>query len=84
MIDAVFEEVIANAYVVQALERLGARHAIIWSAALRVSFGIYQGALACILIFAFGAIAAWIFRKYGRLSIPIVAHVAANAAMILG
>jgi membrane protease YdiL (CAAX protease family) len=83
-IDAVFEEVFANAYVVQALERLGARHAIVWSAALRVAFSIYQGALACILIFAFGAAAAWIFGKYGRLSIPIVAHVAANAAMILG
>jgi membrane protease YdiL (CAAX protease family) len=82
-VDAVFEEVFANAYAVQALERLGVQHAIVWSAALRVSYGLYQGAIACAMIFAFGLAMAWVFRKYRNLGIPVSAHLAANALMIL-
>jgi membrane protease YdiL (CAAX protease family) len=82
-VDAVFEEVFANAYVVQALERLGVRHPIFWSAALRVSCGVFQGAIACAMIFAFGAVMAWIFRKYRRLAIPVIAHVVSNVEMVL-
>ncbi len=76
LINASYEEIFVCAYVVAATRKLGLAPAILISAALRVSYHLYQGPLALISILPVGLIFAWYFAVRGRVWPLIVIHFA--------
>jgi membrane protease YdiL (CAAX protease family) len=74
LVNAGFEEVFVCAYVIAALGAKRAWIAIALSAALRVSYHLYQGPLALITVLPFGILLAWYFAQRARLAPLIVVH----------
>jgi uncharacterized protein len=83
VVNSIFEEVFVNAYAVQALERLDSRHPIVWSAALRASYHIYQGVLGPLIVFVLGLVMAAIFVRRRDLGIPVIGHTGANVLIFI-
>jgi len=73
-VNPVFEEVLVVGYVLTALERFGPRIAIATSVLIRLSYHLYQGALALSSILPMGVLFACFFWRKRRLWPLIVAH----------
>jgi len=76
LINASYEEIFVCAYVVAAARKLGLAPAVLISAALRLSYHLYQGPMALITILPVGLIFAWYFAVRGRVWPLIVIHFA--------
>ena len=75
LVNPVFEEVFVCGYVITALkERFGLTTAVNVSAALRVSYHLYQGAVGVVGVAPLALLFAYWFGRTGRLWPLIVAH----------
>jgi membrane protease YdiL (CAAX protease family) len=84
IVKAVFEEVLACAYVVQSLRgRFGIAIAVNASIALRMSFHLYQGPGAFLGFAVFGLVFTFFYIRTGRLWPLIVAHALLEAIALL-
>jgi membrane protease YdiL (CAAX protease family) len=85
LINALYEEIFVCAYIVAALRSggLGVATATLVSATLRLSYHVYQGPEAFLLIGPFGLLMGWYFATRGRLLPLIVVHFALDMLAFL-
>jgi hypothetical protein len=84
--DGILEEILVLAYLLRRLDQLGwtPAHAIILSAVLRGSYHLYQGFGGFIGNAAMGVVFAILYRRWGRVTPFIVAHVLIDAVTFVG
>jgi membrane protease YdiL (CAAX protease family) len=70
-----FEEIFVTGYLITSLrERHKPSFAVATSAALRVSYHLYEGALGVVMVLPMGLVFALCFARYGRLWPLVIAH----------
>ena len=85
LINALYEEVFVCGYLITALRGggLGGATAVLVSAALRLSYHVYEGPVAFLIIGPFGLLLGWYFAARGRLLPLIVVHFALDMLSLL-
>ena len=74
IVNATYEELFVCAYIVAAWRGPDSWNALAFSSILRLSYHLYQGAIAIALIFPFGVMFAWYFARQRRILPLIIAH----------
>src|ERR1700676_4871490 len=84
--NAALEEVVVVGYLLSRLERLGVRpsRAIAISAVIRGSYHLYQGAGAFVGNAFMGAVFGVLYRRWGRVTKMIIAHLVIDAVAFVG
>ena len=84
--NAAVEEIIVVGYLMRRLDKLGVRpsRAIAISAVIRGSYHLYQGAGAFLGNAVMGAIFAYLYRRWGRVTPLLIAHFLINAVTFVG
>ncbi len=84
--NAAVEEIIVVGYLMSRLDRLGVRpsRAIAISAVIRGSYHLYQGAGAFLGNAVMGAIFAYLYRRWGRVTPLLIAHFLIDAVAFVG
>ncbi len=84
--NAAVEEIIVVGYLMSRLDKLGVRpsRAIAISAVIRGSYHLYQGPGAFLGNAVMGAIFAYLYRRWGRITPLFIAHFLINAVTFVG
>jgi hypothetical protein len=83
VVNGAFEEVFVCAYLLAAWRTVPLHLLIGLSAALRLSYHLYQGPLASLALFPLGLVFAWYFANQRRVVPIIMAHVAVDILALL-
>lgn len=75
-VNATYEELFVCAYIIAVWRGPDIWSAIALSSVLRLSYHLYQGPLAIVMIFPFGVLFAWYFASQRRLLPLVLAHAA--------
>lgn len=76
LVNAAYEELFVCAYIIAAWRGPDLWTAIAVSSLIRLSYHLYQGPLAIVVIFPFGVLFAWYFASQRRLLPLVLAHAA--------
>jgi membrane protease YdiL (CAAX protease family) len=82
-VNPIFEETLANAYVILSLKRFGGPLTIALSTLLRLSYHLYQGWIAVPSVLAFGLVLSGFYWVRRDLWPPIVAHLLADLLFVV-
>jgi membrane protease YdiL (CAAX protease family) len=84
--DGILEEILVIGYLLRRLDQLGWTpwKAIVFSAALRGSYHLYQGFGGFLGNFAMGIIFGYLYRRWGRVMPLIIAHTLIDAVTFVG
>lgn len=83
---SLLEEVVVVGYLFDRLQKLGRSYwaTILISAAIRGSYHLYQGFGGFVGNFVMGIVFGWAYRKFGRLTPLVIAHLLLDAVSFVG